>query len=663
MLSLRRVFACLSVLCLPVLAASSCLSKGSGDSSSGGDCERGSEGCECYGNGTCDDDLACYSGLCVEPGNAGTDRPGTPGGSTPNGPDGTESDDGSGPEGNDEPAPNQTPGPNIGPGPSPSEPSGGGGTPSPNEPSPNQPAPNAGPNPTPNNPQPTPAGEDTPVARNGQLRVAGTKLVNQNGDPVQLKGASSMWLNWDPTGYAESLEGLRYMRDEWNLSLIRAAMGIEPEGAYLTHPDRAKRQVTTIVQNAIELGVYVLIDWHDHAAHEHQAEAVAFFTEMAQTFGDHPNVLYETYNEPFDVSWTGTLVPYHQTVISAIRQHDPDNVIMLGTPNWSQDVDVAAQSPVSGSNLMYALHFYACTHTSTLRSKAQSALSAGLPLFVTEWGATHADGGVDGIVCEPEAAAWHDWMDANDIGWAAWKLDGCTDATCYFRDRDVPVGGDWTADQLNGHVSFVIERMRRPAAGSQPSPTPSPNPSPNPSPACQPSGSCAAGNGMDCDEGQLVSRDCSACALLACGTSCCDQIAHFGATSQPTFSIQPELVSSFSANEDVAELRMAFNFSGGAAEQVGAIVFALDRTYSIDPANFLAFADASGGSIQVSLENGDAGCVYETYLVDDFVIALDTVSRVCWGSFTTSSPVSQINVRVAGYSSGSALLQVAYVSW
>ena len=33
------------------------------------------------------------------------------------------------------------------------------------------------------------------------------------------------------------------------------------------------------------------------------------------------------------------------------------------------------------------------------RSKAVAARNDGLPMFVTEWGATHADGGLDGIVC------------------------------------------------------------------------------------------------------------------------------------------------------------------------------------------------------------------------------------------------------------------------
>lgn len=297
------------------------------------------------------------------------------------------------------------------------------------------------------------------VSVHGQLRVLGTQLVDEQGNPVQLKGPSSMWLNWESTGYAQNPEGMRFMRDNWQASLIRAAMGVDASGAYLVNPEKAKTQVRAIVDLAISLGIYVIIDWHDHAAETHQNEAIAFFTEMATLYGQYPNVIYETYNEPLKLDWATVVKPYHEAVVAAIRSVDPDNVIVLGTPNWSQSVDVAAQNPLEGSNLMYTLHFYACTHTQSLRNRAESAFSLGLPIFVTEWGATNADGGVTGTLCLDEAQKWHDWMNGHKISWAAWKFDDCTDLSCYFRSGTPPTGS-WTDAQLNGHAPFVRDRMR-----------------------------------------------------------------------------------------------------------------------------------------------------------------------------------------------------------
>jgi endoglucanase len=299
---------------------------------------------------------------------------------------------------------------------------------------------------------------NTPVARNGQLRVCGSGLCNQSGARVQLRGISSMWLNWETQPYAENLQALTWMRDNWNLPVIRAAMGVEPAGAYLSDPTKARNQVETIIRNAVTAGVYVIVDWHDHEAQNHQAQAVSFFSDLARRYGNLPNVIWEPYNEPLQVSWTNVIKPYHQAVVSAIRANDPDNIIVLGTPTWSQDVDVAAQSPLSGTNLMYTLHFYSCTHTQFLRDKGDAAIRAGLALFVTEWGASHADGGLDGRICQSEAQAWIDWMRSNNISWTAWKLDVGTDTTNLL-SPGAPVTGGWN-NYLRGHGPFVVANMR-----------------------------------------------------------------------------------------------------------------------------------------------------------------------------------------------------------
>lgn len=300
---------------------------------------------------------------------------------------------------------------------------------------------------------------ETPVEAFGQLRVEGTQIVSASGDPVQLKGPSSMWLNWEQDGYAESLDALVWMRDNWNLTVIRAAMGVEPEGGYLSNPDVAMAQVTTIVENAIDAGVYVIVDWHDHNAHQNQAAAEAFFSEISATYANVPNIIYETFNEPEQLDWATVVKPYHEAVVAKIRENDPDNMIVLGTPNWSQYVDVAAAAPVAGTNLLYTLHFYSCTHTGSLRTRAETALGMGLPLFVTEWGSTHSDGGLDGLVCLEEAELWTDWMRARGVSWTAWKLDNCTDSSCYFAVTGAPRDGGWTDAMLQGHGLFVRDRM------------------------------------------------------------------------------------------------------------------------------------------------------------------------------------------------------------
>ena len=314
----------------------------------------------------------------------------------------------------------------------------------------------------------------TPVQIHGNLSVSGINLVDQQGSPVRLKGVSSQWLNYESDGYATNLAALIWMRDNWKLSVIRAAMGVDPNqtGAYLASPAgkaNMQSQVETIIQNAVAAGVYVIVDWHSHMAEQYTTEANAFFKDISQRYGQYPNVIYEPYNEPLDVPWA-TLKQYHQNVYVSIRSYDADlnqNVILLGTPNWDQDVDVAAANPMAGdTNVMYTLHFYACSQNSLngQLAKAQTALAYGLPIFVSEWGATAADGGVGGTsACTSYADEWHSWMDSNNISWAAWKLDDCdgmavADTSCILK-LDAPVTGGWTSNYLAGHGPYVVGKL------------------------------------------------------------------------------------------------------------------------------------------------------------------------------------------------------------
>jgi len=93
----------------------------------------------------------------------------------------------------------------------------------------------------------------------------------------------------------------------------------------------------------------------------------------------------------------------------------------------------------------------------------------GLPLFVTEFGSTPADGGVvsrgDPFVCEDEARSWFSWMGANQISGAAWKLDQCTDTSCLLTAA-APVDGPWTDDVLSSDANgMAVDGGVRPPSG------------------------------------------------------------------------------------------------------------------------------------------------------------------------------------------------------
>lgn len=299
----------------------------------------------------------------------------------------------------------------------------------------------------------------TPVSRHGALTIAGNRIIDQHGAPPQLRGVSFSWSIWGGQKYYNT-DVVDWLVDDFNVSLLRLSMAIEPAGGYLENPDEQLALIHTVSEHAIQRGVYVLIDWHDHNADKNLAEAKAFFQEMARRYTGIPNVIYEIWNEPERQSWP-VIKAYSEEVIDAIREHDPDNLIVVGSPRWDQDVDVAALDPITGRhNLVYSFHFYASDpyHQDALRQKAETAMERGLPLFVTEWGVGESNG--DGVFDRDKTARWMEWMEQHQLSWANWNLTDKEETTALVRPG-ASARGKWKTDELTEAGRYVREQLRR----------------------------------------------------------------------------------------------------------------------------------------------------------------------------------------------------------
>lgn len=284
------------------------------------------------------------------------------------------------------------------------------------------------------------------------LVVQGNK-VTANGQPANLAGMSLFWSNtgWGGEKYYNA-QVVSWLKSDWKANLVRVAMGVEADGGYLTDSTN-KTRATTVIDAAIANNMYVIIDWHTHTAEANKAAAITFFKEMATKYGNYNNVIYEVYNEPLQVSWSSVIKPYALDVIKEIRAIDPDNLIIVGTPTWSQDVDVAAADPITTySNIAYTLHFYAGTHKQSLRDKAQTALSRGIALFVTEWGSVDASG--DGAVDTTETNTWLSFLKTNGISHANWSLNDKAEGASALIPGASANGG-WTSAQLTTSGTLV----------------------------------------------------------------------------------------------------------------------------------------------------------------------------------------------------------------
>lgn len=288
------------------------------------------------------------------------------------------------------------------------------------------------------------------VSTNGQLRVEGRALLNKNGEVVVLRGMSSHGVQWFPQFLSKkAIESTAAN----GANLFRIAM-YTAENGYIADKSM-KNAVFAAVDAAIALDMYVIIDWHilsDGNPKTYENEAKEFFREAAERYSGEQGVLYEICNEPNGaVTWEDDVKPYAEDIIDVIRAESPEAVILVGSPNWSQDLHEAAKMPIDRENIMYTCHFYAGTHQGWLRDRITDCK---LPVFVSEWGMSRADG--SGGVFKEEAEKWLEFMAQNNISWANWSYCDKNETSAAVRVGADPSDGI-SYDELTESGRFVFE--------------------------------------------------------------------------------------------------------------------------------------------------------------------------------------------------------------
>jgi len=308
-----------------------------------------------------------------------------------------------------------------------------------------------------------PAG--SPVATHGQIYVSGRYMKDKNNTTMNLRGHSFGWSSWWPQYWNANV--VNWLASDFKVDIVRAAMGIDASPGYLTGDmNNQKNLVKTVVDASIAAGVYVIIDWHCEAFH--QSEAVTFFREMAQLYGSQPNVIYEILNEPTTQTWS-QVKSYAAAVISAIRQYDPDNIIVVGCPQWDQLIRNVADSPLTGySNIMYTVHFYAASHGQWLRDECSYAIGKNIPIFVTESSGMEASG--SGAINYTEWEAWFTFMEANSISWLNWSVSDKAGESCSILQPGAPSNGGWTSAQMKESGNYIRTKLRSFATTPPPAP-------------------------------------------------------------------------------------------------------------------------------------------------------------------------------------------------
>lgn len=298
------------------------------------------------------------------------------------------------------------------------------------------------------------------VTYNGWLKVDESDVTNEKGEKVQLRGISSHGIQWfyDLITY----DNLKIMKEDWSCNVFRIAMYTNPDDSgYIGSPEQMKEKVYNIVDMAIDLDMYVIIDWHvlnEKNPQIYQEEAKVFFSEVSEKYKDTPNVIYEICNEPNgnEAKWSENVKPYAEEIIPVIRKNSPNSLIIVGTPRWSSNIYAVVDDTLDFDNIVYACHFYAGSNGVGLRNDIDTLREKNIAVFVSECGITDASG--DGDIYEDQFREWITFLDERKISWIFWSFSN-KDEESSVLNPDYYLGAEGSINDYLSRTGVIVKEL------------------------------------------------------------------------------------------------------------------------------------------------------------------------------------------------------------
>ncbi|MCU4972716.1 cellulase family glycosylhydrolase [Halobacteria archaeon AArc-m2/3/4] len=322
------------------------------------------------------------------------------------------------------------------------------------------------------------------------LHVDGNLIKDPEGNRVQLRGlnmADPKRLNVTAPARGKNAEHVvDLLTDQnrgWHPHVIRVPVqpidiGEHTPGHIAGPPDPIafteaqledylETHLDPVIDHLEQRGVYAIVDFHRHWRERGedelwlfdqqtgdpnealQEEVDMFWDIVAPRYADRSHVLYEVYNEPTTPGmwddpmgenneylqdywryWKNLAQPW----VDTIREH-ADNIVLVGSPSWTQSPEGYFVEPFDGDNLAYTYHIYPEHNASrqedwedsTINGQGVEGVYEEVPLFVTEFGWENPNIYVDGPLSGNTSGfgeTFMDWLESSDgIHWMAWCAD------------------------------------------------------------------------------------------------------------------------------------------------------------------------------------------------------------------------------------------------
>ena len=245
------------------------------------------------------------------------------------------------------------------------------------------------------------------------LHQDGNKLIDENGNRVRLLGVNCATLEWTAWPPKELYRSICYACDHWYANIIRLPVAQDRWFGFGRDQEKDpsgeiyRQTVDEMVAAIAARGKYVIIDlhrsncnrWGEFVSGKHADDgALVFWKDVALRYHNHPNVIFDLYNEPFLIDWDTWLnggmitlwyrdrdvgqqimfapdeneatksytyhVPGMQRIADVIRSTGAQNLLMIGGLDWAYELDgiVNGHEVIDhgGNGILLDSHLYPC---------------------------------------------------------------------------------------------------------------------------------------------------------------------------------------------------------------------------------------------------------------------------------------------------------------
>jgi len=320
-----------------------------------------------------------------------------------------------------------------------------------------------------------------------ELFVVGNRLHTKEGREVVLQGIVTPSLEWSPSGENALASELVAIAD-WKARILRLEVRDDWWWGQSPVQKDGGASYRALVDAAINLagnrGVYTMIDLHRYRAP--RAEHMAFWKEVATKYKDRPDVLFDLFNEPHDISWEvwrnggfvqektgkadedaflsdaekkkiaqGFPSPGMQALVDAVRGTGARNLIVAAGMGWSYDLSGIAKGYAldngKGNGIIYSWHVY---NWHKDWQNAVMATAEKYPILVGECGADVLKMSFIPAADQEDPATWSPrflgFIQKNKFNWTAFS----------FHPHCTPVLiSDWKFTPTPGWGALVKEAL------------------------------------------------------------------------------------------------------------------------------------------------------------------------------------------------------------